>query len=754
MRSRVILTGLLLSLAGSPALAQPDRQRSSADRHSFGDSPLVLGHGVGLFRIGRLLARDDFQNRGNWVVQLQKRSGFKPARVEAKNHTLDCFVPGRGCTIWFKKKLPTRVAITYDVLCPTHQPAIKGVRPRDINNFWMATDPADPDQGLFDALRYTGSFKSYDKMHGYYASTGGGGKIANRTTRMRRYPREIKGRPAEHLALNDKDGNPCYLIAPGRTMRVQLVAFDDVIQYIVDGKLVYQFGQGDRVRMEARNAGDRSAERTAAYDADRLPVYREGYFGFRMVGTHHIYSNFRVYALEPEKAGRRRPTVRVDSLNALRDAIAKSNQQIILEPGDYTVSDRRGFRLSGSNNDVDLSGTRITIPLEVASGRNLFRLTGSNITLRGGVLEDTYPDGKTRVTDFGAYNREKKYGRMNEMVVSGDDNRIVGINMTVRGSFPYGYGNMFGIGRGNVVGLRKHCGIQITGNRALVDGCNFKMEAFGHVIYVQGGDRTTVRNTVIEGTLRPSNDCYNEKHPRDLARRFNYRLQWPKEVQGLPIPRDHMLNCTEDGIRAYKGAGRMIVENCVVRKTRGGIKLYMARSARVTDCKVLDCVIQGYSLPSRGVISNCSGNAAYGPLLYIHSDRHSGQKIDLTVLPAPHSLGDHPLAAIKGRGHSITLKRSGDRMPKTPRPIIVGYPMRFDFLCTNYPEVPKGYEKHFTRFSPNTYTATGISIKNGTAHPVVLGKLSRNNTIAGFGPVRDLGTNNVIKKRPPPSPRR
>ena len=48
--------------------------------------------------------------------------------------------------------------ITYDVLCPTHEPAIKGVQPRDINNFWMATDPDDPDRGLFDSKRYTGKF--------------------------------------------------------------------------------------------------------------------------------------------------------------------------------------------------------------------------------------------------------------------------------------------------------------------------------------------------------------------------------------------------------------------------------------------------------------------------------------------------------------------------------------------------------------------------------------------------------------------
>jgi hypothetical protein len=279
------------------------------------------------------------------------------------------------------------------------------------------------------------------------------------------------------------------------------------------------------------------------------------------------------------------------------------------------------------------------------------------------------------------------------------------------------------------------------------------MEAFGHVIYVQGGDRTTVRNTVIEGTLRPSNDCYNETNAGDLAKRFNYQLQWPESVKGLPIPRDHMINCTEDGIRAYKGAGDMIVENCVVKKTRGGIKLYMARSATVSNCQVLDCVVQGYSVPSRGVISGSSGNAAYGPLLYIHFDSHSNQKIDLKVIPSPHSLGDHPLAAIKGRGHSITFTRAGSPTPETLRPIVVGYPMRFDFLCVDYPDVPAGYEKHFAKYSPKTYKASGITIVNDTVHPVVLGKLSQENTVASFGPIRDYGTNNTLTPEARTSPR-
>jgi hypothetical protein len=263
------------------------------------DNPVVFGYGVGLFKVGSLLTQDNFENLNNWEVQIQQRSGFPSANVVVRANSLDCLVPGRGCTVWFKQKLQTRVMITYDVLCPTQKPAIKGVQPRDINNFWMANDPVDPNRGLFDPARYTGKFGSYDKMHGYYASTGGGGATANLTTRMRRYPREVDGRPAEHLALNDKDRQRDYLITPDKVMTVQLVAYDDVIQYIVNGRLNYQIARGDQIQVEGRDGEGKPAMRKAVYDLDRFPVYRDGYFGFRMVGTHHIYRNFRVYALEP-----------------------------------------------------------------------------------------------------------------------------------------------------------------------------------------------------------------------------------------------------------------------------------------------------------------------------------------------------------------------------------------------------------------------------------------------------------------------
>jgi hypothetical protein len=81
---------------------------------------------------------------------------------------------------------------------------------------------------------------------------------------------------------------------------VQLVAYDDVVQYIVDGKLNYEIARGDRIEVEGRDSQGKQVTRKAVYDLKRFPVYREGCFGLRMVGTYHVYAAFRVYALEPD----------------------------------------------------------------------------------------------------------------------------------------------------------------------------------------------------------------------------------------------------------------------------------------------------------------------------------------------------------------------------------------------------------------------------------------------------------------------
>ncbi|MFK7851789.1 MAG: protein-transmembrane prediction [Akkermansiaceae bacterium] len=457
-------------------------------------------------------------------------------------------------------------------------------------------------------------------------------------------------------------------------------------------------------------------------------------------------------------------TVTVSSIKALREAVAQSNQQIVMTPGTYVLPDmidgRIGVHLSGSHNKLDLTGVTIQAPIGILNRKNrnhynnkkqgsrtgmcVHLVTGDHVTITGGIFDNPHPAHNGSPIDFGSYNQDSAnypVSNMTEIRLEGDHINLIDCHLTVRGSSPYGYGNIYGIGAGAAIPLRKHSGILMTGDHITIDGCSVKMEAFGHAIFVQGGDQIIVQNCKVIGGVRPSNDLYLESHPKDLAKKFDYKMQWPNSVHGLPIPKDHMLNLMEDGIRAYKGTGHITVENCMVTKARGGIKLYMAKSATVTDCEVFDCVIQGYSLPSRGSLNRSTGNAAYGPLLYIHSDSHHSQKIDLKIVPSPHALGDHPLAALKGTNHQIKL--SG-QATLAPRPIIIGYHLRFDYLSADYPEVPKGFEANFEKFAPKSYRASDITLVNDSTAPVVTGKFSKNNRITSLGKVQDLGMNHTI----------
>lgn len=715
--------------------------------------PLVMGKGLERFKIGPLLHQDDFQNLDQWVVQIEKKEGFPDPRVEAKNATLDCLLPGRGCTIWFKEKLKTRLTISYEVTCPEPAEGLRGVEARDVNNFWLVSDPLDPNIGLFDPKRYDGTFTNYHKMSGYYASTGGG---RNTTTRLRRYPREREGRLRTHIALKDRDNQKDFLITPGKVMKVQLVAFDDLIQYIVDGKLVYEMAYGDEVSTERYRRGERS-ERMDDYEKRDYPIHHEGFFGFRMVGTHHLYSKFRVHELKeippPDPID-----VEVSSLVELRKVAKQSHQNVTMKPGTYVVKNvspsTPAFSFTGSRNTFDLTGVTIEMPIAMLSkmaggGRRSwirsYVLSGNNITLKGATFINTYPHQLEEKIDFGAYNQNPDNfpaETVTEMQVKGDDILLKNCKMTVRGSSPYGYGNMFGIGGGAVMPLHKHSGILVHGDRVTVDGCQVKMEAFGHAIFAQYGDDILVKNCYVEGEVRPSNDFLQENDEGDFARKYRHRIQWPDSVRGLKVPKDHMINLAEDGIRAYAGAGRMTVENCKVVRMRGGIKLYMAKAATIRNCEVLDCVIQGFSIPRKGIIENCRGNAAYGPLLYIHNDSHYGQQIEIEVLPAPHGIGDHPLAALKGKDHQVKFTSKNNKSAQLKRPIIVGYPMRFDYLSWDFPKVPAGMESYLEKFGPDRYTAERIQLKNETPHPVVLGEHAQNNRTTSHGPIKDFGKEN------------
>lgn len=234
----------------------------------------------------------------NWVVQMEEKpSSVRKPDVIFSEGQLEVYAPDRGCTVWLKRRLRGSVHISYEVLCPSARLDPPSVMMRDVNCFWMASDPDSPD-GIFDPQRYTGKFSSYSKLRGYYASTGGGGLTDNnRTVRFRRYPREQQGQSVEHIALIDKDGIEDYLLKPDSWMRIELVADGGTVRYSVNGRTVYELRYGDRVPLFI---GDRQVG-VIPCGPERFPSYQDGFFGFRLVNTHHIYRNFEVRTSEQPK---------------------------------------------------------------------------------------------------------------------------------------------------------------------------------------------------------------------------------------------------------------------------------------------------------------------------------------------------------------------------------------------------------------------------------------------------------------------
>ncbi len=253
--------------------------------------PVVTGYGEGVFKVGELIYHNDFINKNDWLPQIEETEAQAEPRIDFRNGFLEVLMPGRGVTIWNRNKFSGNIAIIYKVKAPSTYVDELGVVVRDINTFWHAEDPENQEE-IFNAEKYTGAFNSYHKQQGYYASMGG---RDNTTTRFRRYPRFKKGNPVGHISLSERDGHEDYLIKSDKTHTIQLTVYNDVVQYIVDGKVFYEIRDGDTVRVSRADG----TQDKVVYTKERFSAYNDGWFGFRLVNTHHIYSDFQVYRLEP-----------------------------------------------------------------------------------------------------------------------------------------------------------------------------------------------------------------------------------------------------------------------------------------------------------------------------------------------------------------------------------------------------------------------------------------------------------------------
>ena len=105
---------------------------------------------------------------------------------------------------------------------------------------------------------------------------------------------------AIHPGWNSLDSRPDYLITPDREVLVQLVAYDDIVQYYNDGKLFYEVRRGDIVTTMLDGSGETGS---AVWGEGEFTPYAEGYFGFRSTHSHHVIRDFKVYQLLPLASG-------------------------------------------------------------------------------------------------------------------------------------------------------------------------------------------------------------------------------------------------------------------------------------------------------------------------------------------------------------------------------------------------------------------------------------------------------------------
>jgi hypothetical protein len=209
------------------------------------------------YAVGKLLFSDGFdKNLAQWTVEQMEggKTFIKDSKLEIED--------AQGCTIWFNQKLTAPLIIQYDATI------IKAGGPydraSDLNCFWMAVDPKNPDDILAASKKRTGKFQNYHPLRLYYVGCGGND---NTTTRFRRYP-GTGHRPLKRKHdLRDKN----FLLKPNQTMTIQILTFDTRILYIRDGEIIF--------------------------DVNDPKPYRQGWFGLRTVRNHMTVDNFQVWSL-------------------------------------------------------------------------------------------------------------------------------------------------------------------------------------------------------------------------------------------------------------------------------------------------------------------------------------------------------------------------------------------------------------------------------------------------------------------------
>ena len=426
-------------------------------------------------------------------------------------------------------------------------------------------------------------------------------------------------------------------------------------------------------------------------------------------------------------------TITTNSLKELDRYSRESNNKIRLKAGTYKLADflnsdsinakiqRKNFQylnFTGNNNEFDFRGVHIEIDTKL---RELLKfpihtteiiVSGNGNVLRGlkitCVGDGLSPGGAT-------------------FEVSGENNIIRNFNITVKGSFPYGYGDLFGKGGPDVIRHKKQSGFLITGSFTKIYDTKLFMRSFGHGFFIQkDAGNIYFENCYVEGETRKTDDILKETSGPAIDVKFR---TWTANREGkFIVTPGYMKSLCEDGFRTYGQNKNIRFKNCTAKNTRGGFELRTNGGVILENCTVIGAE-RAYWFGNNAIVKNCKGDANYGPLFFMEG---SNAKVELELLPNELDRIVHSLATIQGSNNKITLKDSKGKKRTQPLPILIGF---------THPE-------HGESMSPYSEgKCENLEFSNLTKMPITIGSLAQNNSIETKGIIKEnMGLNNQIKK--------
>ncbi|MGQ1786084.1 MULTISPECIES: hypothetical protein [unclassified Saccharicrinis] len=440
----------------------------------------------------------------------------------------------------------------------------------------------------------------------------------------------------------------------------------------------------------------------------------------------------------------------VNSLKELLPYLDDDHVNVVLKPGTYSITtedikggtygtsdceDRAKILLlfSGSNSTYDFTGVTLNIETAVFNCFGKYRVHEVVVTGNNNVLKNL------TMVDVGSVYDGPNKGALG-VCMDGKDNLIEGFHMTVKGSYPYGYGDAFGKGgKNNMINHRKHSAFLVRGLRNHAKNCTIIHRSYGHCMFMQAASYPTIEGCVIEGAVRKTDDMLAETS--GPAFDIDFMTTW-----GYRLPAGYMLSLGEAGIRAYNGGTTIIdgeiikrgtdnptILNCTIKNMRTGVTVAHATGKKyVEGCIVIGCE-NGYSL-GNGDVVNCKADCAYGPVYASTYGNDKGYHADITIIPAENGYynGSGSVAYIGGSGHKITLKGSSEAVENGLRIMVGGDKGNIRLLNGNFPH-------------QNNFKGADFELNNLTDYPVYLSPKSSGVKVKSKGKVIDEGIGNQIK---------